>query len=531
MLARHRDSANGQQPSEISRKNPGIELQAKVAFGALNDLAAGSNQARAHTGSAAAQVNRDLSAQAFTHKHDGYLDAEKAPTKDVLSARDITHVMQQSGRRTKGLQRQPAPIPAASPTISDYREMVTSATRFLNSGAEFYALMTNFDQARIDSIVQSLYSTITVQEGLIRDHLSNDATLLQSLRAAYTSAIRALMTRAAAQLNTSVFSQYTRYIDRIPLWVWPNASALGANNDAQRRTLIATVVATFSDTGIFGNLGAVDQARLEEVLTRLNVTVTELETMINSQLGGDAGLRHSVHNSFRSAIGRLLLRASTTIGQSVFNLYMRYRYGSSRLIPDWADQGVTGVSTPIPVGAAADPLTGDVTMSINGMRVQIRADTTQRASGAATNIRINAGRLAWSGRNGAITFTPPLAVPEVTIRTAYGPGSSASSPSGYGRGTTAEDRTAGNTSLGFHEGGHGRGYLDYLQNHAFPVFTGSSTMTVTQFRAAITSWNRGVRAYSRAINRGSELTVDCVGTTIETYYQGRHQASPVNCTP
>ncbi len=439
--------------------------------------------------------------------------------------------LQTRGRRGQSIQRKPNPLPAASPTPADYREMVINATQFMRNGAEFYALLTNVNQARIDTIVQSLNSTIITQEGLIRDHLNNDATLLQNLRAAYTSAIRALLSRAAAQIHTSVFSQYTRHIDRIPLWAWPNASALGANNDAQKRAFITTVAATFNDTGVFSNLGAINQAKLEEVLTRLNATVTELETMISSQLGGDATLRQALHNSFRSAIGRLLSRASTTIGQSDFNLYMRYRYGSSPLIPDWVDQSVTGVSTPIPVGAAADPLTGEVTMSINGMRVLIQTDTTQSARAAVTNININAGRLSWRGRNGAITFTPPLTVPEVTIRTAYGPGLSASATSGYGRGTTAADQAAGNTSLGFHEGSHGRSYLDYLQNHTFPVFAGTGSMTIAQFRAAVTAWDSAVRAYSRVINRGSELTVDCVGTTIETYYRGLHQVSRVNCTP
>lgn len=200
---------------------------------------------------------------------------------------------------TPFVQRQSAPI---SPTDADYRDRVTSAVDFLNSGAQLYEIISNFDQSRIDTIVQSLFSIINIHEALVRDHLNNDASLLQNLRTAYTSAIRALLARAAARLNTSVFSQYTRYVDRIPLSAWPNASALGANNDAQKRTFIATVTATFSDTGIFANLGAIDQAKLEDALTKLNASVTELEAMINSQLGGDAALRQALHDSFRSAI-------------------------------------------------------------------------------------------------------------------------------------------------------------------------------------------------------------------------------------
>ncbi|MBL8206908.1 MAG: DUF4157 domain-containing protein [Blastocatellia bacterium] len=487
---------------------------------------------RVHAGIESARMNEELQAQAFTHGREVYFGKGKAPAKDELTAHELTHVIQQTGGRAETVQRQPATTATtATPTTADYREMVTSAIEFLTSSAEFYSLLSRFDQARIDSIVQSLYSTLTAQEGLIRDHLNNDATLLASLRTAYTNAIRALLARAATQLNTSIFSQYLRHIERIPVWAWPNAAALGANTDAQKRAFLATVATAFGEAGIFSNLGTINQAKLEDVLTKLNVTVTELETMINSQLGDDATLRQSLHNSFRQAIGQLLSRASTTIGQSDFNLYMRYRYGSNRLIPDWVDQSVANISTPIPVGASADPLTGDVSMSINGMRVLIQTDTTRTETGAETSININAGRLNWQGRDGAITFTPPLAIPEVNIRTAYGPGVSATSNSGYGRGTTAADQTAGNTSLGFHEGSHGRSFLEYLQNNAFPTFTGTGTMTVQQFRAAITTWETAMRDYNRALTRGSELTVDCVGTTIETYYQGLHQVSPVNCTP
>lgn len=476
-----------------------------------------------------------INARAYTTGNHIVFNPSESPNNKRLMAHELTHVVQQGGMHPVSVQRQPSPnpesAPTASPTDADYRMMVTSAVDFLNNGAGFYPLMTNITRERIDTVIEGLHSTITSQERIISEHLSNDAILLQDLRTAYTAAVRALLARAAGQLNTSLFSQYILYIDKIPRWAWPDASALGANNDAQKRAFIASVTATFSNTGIFSNLGSIDNAKLEEVLTRLNATVVELETTINNQLGGDAALRRSLHNSFRSAISRLLSLASIAIGQSDFNLFMRYRYGTNRLIPDWVDQGIAGISTQIPVGAAADPLTGEITMRINGMNVVIQTDTTRTRAGGETTFNINAGQLSWRGRNGAIQFSPPLAVPQITIRTAYGPGLSATSSSGYGRGTTAADQSAGNTSLGFHEGSHGRSYLDYLYNHPFPVFTGKSTMTVAQFRAAIRTWETAVRAYNRELERFSELTVDCVGTSIETYYQGLGQVSPVNCTP
>jgi peptidoglycan hydrolase-like protein with peptidoglycan-binding domain len=78
------------------------------------------SQVRVHTGSEAVQMNRDLNAQAFTHKQDVYFGAEKAPGKDALTAHELTHVVQQTGSiQTKGnvveglIQRAPGKQPPA----------------------------------------------------------------------------------------------------------------------------------------------------------------------------------------------------------------------------------------------------------------------------------------------------------------------------------------------------------------------------------------------------------------------------------
>ncbi|NJK69372.1 MAG: DUF4157 domain-containing protein [Microcoleus sp. SU_5_3] len=56
------------------------------------------NQVRVHTGSEAVQMNQDLNAQAFTHKQDVYFGAGKTPGKDALTAHELTHVVQQTGK-------------------------------------------------------------------------------------------------------------------------------------------------------------------------------------------------------------------------------------------------------------------------------------------------------------------------------------------------------------------------------------------------------------------------------------------------
>jgi len=66
------------------------------------------SQVRVHTDSEAVQMNRDLNAQAFTHKQDVYFGAGKAPGKDVLTAHELTHVVQQmDGIQTKNTHDTP----------------------------------------------------------------------------------------------------------------------------------------------------------------------------------------------------------------------------------------------------------------------------------------------------------------------------------------------------------------------------------------------------------------------------------------
>lgn len=53
------------------------------------------SQVRVHTDSESVQMNRELSAHAFTHGRDIFFGAGKVPAKDNLTAHELTHVVQQ----------------------------------------------------------------------------------------------------------------------------------------------------------------------------------------------------------------------------------------------------------------------------------------------------------------------------------------------------------------------------------------------------------------------------------------------------
>ncbi len=81
------------------------------------------SQVRAHTGSDAIQMNRDVGAKAFTHGADIYYGADSSPDNLELTAHELTHVVQQTGgaplqpkRRAETRSAEAAPA-SASPAM------------------------------------------------------------------------------------------------------------------------------------------------------------------------------------------------------------------------------------------------------------------------------------------------------------------------------------------------------------------------------------------------------------------------------
>ena len=56
------------------------------------------------------------------------------------------------------------------------------------------------------------------------------------------------------------------------------------------------------------------------------------------------------------------------------------------------------------------------------------------------------------------------------------------------RGTTEEDKAAGNTTLGFHEGQHGLDYIKYLKENPLPQFLGKVGMQAEDDKTAMSAY-------------------------------------------
>lgn len=89
----------------------------------------------------------------------------------------------------------------------------------------------------------------------------------------------------------------------------------------------------------------------------------------------------------------------------------------------------------------------------------------------------------------------------IRIQTTYASAARAGQISGYGRGTTAADKAAGNTSLGFHESCHRQDYIEYLTEHPVPTVNSQDGGTQA-FDDAIKSYFDEMGTYS--VNKTDE---------------------------
>jgi hypothetical protein len=185
-------------------------------------------------------------------------------------------------------------------------------------------------------------------------------------------------------------------------------------------------------------------------------------------------------------------------------------------------------STPVPATAVIDPDTNVATFTVNTVNMVVEPDQTL-ARGTTVTFH---GRRLRVNRTGAVTaaslrprVTPTYSgrgrsrrVTSVTlsytlyIKTFYGTRASSSDSSAYGRGTTAADIAAGNTTLGFHEGSHGQDYQDYIAQNPLPQFILAVPATIRQYNAAMRTFNSDVSAYYADMSSHSETHTDLVGT-------------------
>jgi len=538
-------SKSSSNPNDTVKKS-GNPLQTNVRKSMERKFAASFEQVRVHTDSMAADSAREIGARAYTlgnHIVFGTLEYQPTTTQgEHLLAHELTHVLQQGDsssyiqrdeteEASTGNEAEQEQTPAIAATAVEQREYVQESIRYMTSAAEFFSMAT-ITQSRFESVLTQWISIKQNITNIINNFLSADETLLQSFRQVFTTAVRSLFTRASSQLNIPLIQLYTQNVYRLPSWTLPQMSDMPMSNQVERESFINSFITSLNDATVFGGSHNIDQQKLESILSWLNQLVSDSQIMIVSQLNSDQTTLDSLREAYANAIEGLLTSAAASLSSSRSDLYQQYRFGGNQLIHEWADQrigGLQAISTPLPIDVSADPLTGEVRFLLNGVQVIILPDGTQNAVGGKTNYHPRYATPGFSHRGGLVTeFTPPN-TPEISIQTLYGPAASPTSTSAYGRGTTVDDRTKGNTSLGFHEGEHGRDFLAFIRANPIPTFTGRVGMSIADFEAARQQYQSALATYFANLGADSERLTDCVGTTIEQHHQSQGTVSPVTC--
>ncbi|ABA58324.1 hypothetical protein Noc_1858 [Nitrosococcus oceani ATCC 19707] len=181
------------------------------------------SQVRVHTDTLAAESAKAVNAQAYTVGDHVVFGQRKYKPRSLgglrLLAHELTHVVQQGHSRSL-VQLQPA-LNVAPANDQIRREFVRDTIKFLEGSASYYqSPNVPIDRALFDRVIDGWYAAVVNQERIIDNDLGGDRALKADLRAAYISAIRVLISRAAAALGKSEAELYSENSGRIPLWAW-----------------------------------------------------------------------------------------------------------------------------------------------------------------------------------------------------------------------------------------------------------------------------------------------------------------------
>ncbi|WP_198266487.1 DUF4157 domain-containing protein [sulfur-oxidizing endosymbiont of Gigantopelta aegis] len=130
----------------LNRNSTGRPLPDNVRHYMEPRFGADFSQVRVHTDPGAAQLNHVLNAQAFTHQQDIYFGVGKAANRSTLTAHELTHVLQQTGRTQSSqtgnmpsLQReiQMRPPGRGEASAFERRQEIIDRMNGLSSGMEY----------------------------------------------------------------------------------------------------------------------------------------------------------------------------------------------------------------------------------------------------------------------------------------------------------------------------------------------------------------------------------------------------------
>lgn len=452
---------------------------------------------------------------------------------------------------------------AATPAVdmdNERRSYIDSLKEYIKAAGENMAV-SKVDAAMLDKMLKSWMEMYGKAEDIIRKigsektpanagaaggaggaagvgaaPVTGDPALLEDVQKSFASAIRSLFIQASKTTQKPLIRLFLENSSKLPSWAWPDSGLFTGGNEKDKRAFAADFASALNDVSLLNEYGVMDRPKLEEILGRLNTLVDGAQVMIAGQLNNDNNLRTDLRVAYSNAVKSLLMGAAPALNSSLFKLYMEYRYGPKpQLIHEWADERFANINPPVPLGAGGvDPLTGDVTFLLNGFKVIIKPDGVLSGTGGSAETRSDPDphytTPGFSYAGGTVTAVDPVTMPTIIIKSNFQADAHKNGASGYGRGTTENDKKHGDTTLSDHEASHARDYISFINANAAPRFGGKVGQTVNQFHTATTDYQRALSAYFGSMGRTSELLTDCVGKpTIEEFYAAKGQVSPVRC--
>ena len=162
----------------------------------------------------------------------------------------------------------------------------------------------------------------------------------------------------------------------------------------------------------------------------------------------------------------------------------------------------------------------DSVENIGGINVTIKRDQHNVAgvTGAETRLKLLSAAPGYDHYDGKVTKVKGSATITGTIATKYQSGFAPNDLSAYGRGTTKDDKAAGNVSLGFHEHCHREDLKNYLKNYSLPTFKGNKGDAISDFQQAQSDFGAAVAKYMEDATQYSDDLTDEVGKPKKSEY-------------
>lgn len=213
-------------------------------------------------------------------------------------------------------------------------------------------------------------------------------------------------------------------------------------------------------------------------------------------------------------------------------------YISNAIDPDVKESlrqaaALANITAPVPAGAtiAQD---NKAQININGVDVTFEPDGIDTSLGTRA---LTYSQFSWDTldpftinpgeENEPVADFAPMKI-RTRIYTNYPSEASKSKPSKYGAGTRIGDEN----TLQFHERSHGEAWIRFLRQNPPPVFGAQKGSTLTQFNAAIITYQKALEAYEEKGGKFALKEGDCVGTLpTDADYAGTGYTAAICHTP